>query len=250
MRGATFIRRPILHLTSRFQSTRPCGARPSLYSIVVSLSCRFNPRARAGRDVINKNNFADLTIDNSFVKYKNDLKLNFKFDYKKSFSNSITFNLAQIDNYVYYEDVLLNRNYSILTRNDVTKFLISSSLYLYNNIYGNLFSEISYQIVEDPNNKTIPFEPNWKINFEYSYNFQNGLNASIGYLYFGKYYSDLMNKNKFDNYSNLSIGFSYELLYGLKFKIDFQNILNRSNFVWHYYKEKPFDYIAGIEYRW
>ena len=46
-----------------FQSTRPCGARPWIISSSCSLVFRFNPRARAGRDMFRP---ADPSMPRSF----------------------------------------------------------------------------------------------------------------------------------------------------------------------------------------
>lgn len=218
----------------------------------LSLSALFNPHVEflTNKNFITRNMFSDLTIDNSFVKYKNDLKINSTYEVKKIFTASVTLNLASIDNYVYFENNPINGKYDVLTKNDVTKFALITNFYLYNNLFGNFFGELNYQKVNDTNDKIIPFEPAWISKLNYNYNFDFGLSANFGFVYLGNYYSDLLNKNKVDNYTNLNFGLSYEILNGLKIKLDFQNILNKSNFVWQYYKEKSFDYLVGLEYQW
>ena len=49
VRGATFAQRS-MHSMTVFQSTRPCGARPTQQPCLHASEYRFNPRARAGRD--------------------------------------------------------------------------------------------------------------------------------------------------------------------------------------------------------
>jgi len=41
-----------------------------------------------------------------------------------------------------------------------------------------------------------------------------------------------------------------EFFGGLDFTVELNNILNKKNYIFEDYQEKPFDIIAGIEYRW
>lgn len=218
----------------------------------LSISALFNPHIEMMliKDFQKRNLYSNLNLDNAFVKHTNDLKLGIKYEIKKIFLASITSNIASYDNYIFYLENSNNKKYDIFTKNDVSKFSLVTNFYLYNNFYGNLFGEFTYQKIQDSNNKQIPFEPTWNLNLNYCYKFNFNFSVNVGYSFLADYYSDLFNNQRINNYSNLNFGCSYELLNGLKIKMDFQNILNKSNFVWQYYKEKTFDYSAGIEYRW
>lgn len=218
----------------------------------LSLAAEFNPHVEllTTKNFVERNLYSNLTLDNSFVKYKNSVSGNIKYQFKKTFSSSLTFNYSSIDNYVYYEDVKSIQKYDLLSVNDISKYSLTANFYLYRNEFGNFFSELTYQSVKDKNGNYIPYEPNFKTKLSYNYDFNFGLGFTVSYNYYSNSYADLMNKIKVEDYSNLSTNLYYEVFEGMKLKLDFQNILNRSNFVWQHYKEKPFDYIAGIEYRW
>jgi hypothetical protein len=36
----------------------------------------------------------------------------------------------------------------------------------------------------------------------------------------------------------------------MELNIDLQNILNKDNFMWNSYDEKPFDVLIGFNYKW
>ncbi len=218
----------------------------------LSVSALFNPHIEMMlmKDFQKINLYSNLNIDNAFVKHINDLTLAINYEVKKIFSASVETNIALYDNYIFYLENSTNKKYDIFSKNDVSKISVTSNFYLYDNHYGNLFGEFSFRKIQDQNNKQIPFEPTWNLNLNYSYNFDFDFSINLGYTLLANYYSDLLNNQRINDYSNFSLGFSYEIMNGLKMKLDFQNILNKSNFVWQYYKEKNFDYLAGIEYRW
>lgn len=217
-----------------------------------NVSALFNPHIEMllVKDFQNRNLYSNLNFDNAYVKHTNDLKLAIKYEVKKIFSASVVSNIASYDNYIFYLENSVNKKYDIFSKNDVSKFSVTSNFYLYDNYYGNFFGEFTFQKIKDLNNKQIPFEPTWNLNLIYSYNFNSNFYVSAEYTLLADYYSDLLNNQKINDYSNFSLGLSYDITNGLKMKLDFQNILNKSNFVWQYYKEKTFDYLAGIEYRW
>lgn len=237
---------------NRFNFFSPYAFAELKFDKNISLSAKFNPHVEEMtiKDFITKNLFSITNIDNSYIKYKNDLTLDFKYEYQKFFSISWLTNYSKIDNYVYFEDIKGIRKFDVLTQNNISKLLSKISLNLFNKEYGYFFGEFIYQSIKNGNNKSIPFEPNLISNLSYTYNFNFGLAIYIGYQFNGEYYSEITNQIKNESFSNLSFGTSYEMFNGLKIKIDFQNILNKSNFVWQHYKDKPFDYIFGIEYRW
>lgn len=218
----------------------------------LSFSTEFNPDVDmiTIKNFVERNLYSNLVLDNSFVKYKNNVSGNVKYQFKKTFASSFTINYALIDNYIYYEDVKSINKFDVHSANDISKLLIVANLYLYKNEFGNFFSDLSYQKVKNKNGNSIPYEPEFNVKLSYNYNFKFGLGFTLSYNYKSSSYADLLNKSKVDEYSNISTKIYYEVFEGLKVKLDFQNILNRSNFVWEHYKEKPFDYIAGIEYRW
>ena len=117
--------------------------------------------------------------------------------------------------------------------------------------YGYFFGEIKYQDVTDNIlNKTVPYEPKFKSQLIYGYDFKFGFGIKAEYQMAYEIFTNAGNTVKLDNYQNLSLSCSYKFWDSLTFTADFHNILNKSNFVWMGYQEKPFDIILGAEYRW
>lgn len=203
------------------------------------------------RNLLEKNLFATLSLtDNVFTKYYNDLSVTLRYEYQKVFSIAFLANYAKIDNYLYYEDLLNVGKFDIQTASGVQVLKSKLNFYLQPTQFGSLFAEAVVQDIRDINDQHIPYEPVFISSFAYNYSFNSSCGFGVKYKIAFQAYADLKNTQTINNYADLSASLWYELLGGLKFTADFQNILNRSNFVWKQYQEKPFDYLFGFEYRW
>lgn len=63
-------------------------------------------------------------------------------------------------------------------------------------------------------------------------------------------YTNGLNTDKLPAAHNISVALSYKLQDNLLIKLDLQNISNNRNYYFKGYLEKPFDIVAGVEYRW
>ncbi|OGU69367.1 MAG: hypothetical protein A2499_18935 [Stygiobacter sp. RIFOXYC12_FULL_38_8] len=203
------------------------------------------------KNLLEKNPFTTLGLtDNIFTKYYNDLSATLRYEYQKVFSVALLANFAKIDNYLYYEDLLNVGKFDIQTANGVQVLKSKLNFYLQPAQFGSLFAEAIVQDVRDINDQRIPYEPVFISSFSYNYSFDSSFGFGVKYKIAMQAYADLKNTQTINNYTDLSASVWYELFGGLKLTVDFQNILNRSNFAWKQYQEKPFDYLFGFEYRW
>ncbi len=203
------------------------------------------------KNILDRNPYTNLGFtDNAFSKYYNNLNLTFRYEYQKLFSISLLANYSKVDNYLYYEDLLNVGKFDIQKASGVKILKSKINFYLQPTEFGYLFAEAAIQDVRSTNNSYIPYEPVYTSSLSYKYDNNSDWGFGLTYLIAVDTYADIKNTQKVGNYTNLEAGVWYQLFSGLKITADFQNILNRSNFVWKQYQEKPFDYLLGFEYRW
>ncbi len=202
-------------------------------------------------DIFNVNRFYNPGMtDNVFRKYKTDLNILLKYEYKKMYSLSLSGGYSKVENYFYFEDAVDVGKFDLFILPEASIFSFGIDFVINPSYYGTLFASIKLKDVRDNFDKSVPYEPKVSSSVSYGYNFNSSLGFSLKYLLELNSYTDIINSNKLDNYHNISVSLFYELLKGFKLTADFQNILNQSNFVWKQYQEKPFDLLFGIEYRW
>lgn len=193
---------------------------------------------------------ANGLIDNIFNEVNVDLKISFRYDYEKYFSFMLWSEYTKEDGYLYFEDAAQQGIFNVLSADDVKSVSLGTGFLFNNNGFGYLTVNAAYKKVTDGNDRVIPYNPKFSADISYVYDFDFGVGAKAVYKFAQDSYADLLNTYKLDSYHNLSLGAYYKLFDAITLSVDFQNILNRSNFVLRYYEEKPFDVIAGVEYRW
>ncbi len=219
----------------------------------LTFSAEYNPRVEniTYRGMLNKNMYATpLFMDNIFKKVKADLNAGIKYEHYKFFSIALSSGYSKIDNYFYFTDFFLNGMYDIFTANNVGSFTTKLDLLFHPAELGYFLGNVKYSSVKIDNDMYIPYEPKISSELIYGYNFDFGLGLKMKFVYAKDIYTDLANTSMLDDYQNLSFGVSYKIWENLSLKADFQNILNKTNFVLRGYEEKPFDIIIGAEYRW
>jgi len=209
---------------------------------------------------VNNNMIADMLGKNMYVnprftfnissKVKSELTGTLKYEYDKFFSVGITGSYSKVDNYLYFEDVAQTGKFNPLSVPDVDDFFIRLDLLFHPAQFSYFHGEVKYQEVKENSGKYVPYQPRYSSKLIYGYDFNFGLGVKAGYQFAYDIFTDVDNINKLENYQNLSFGISYKLWENLSLTADFQNILNKSNFVWKGYEEKPFDILVGAEYRW
>jgi hypothetical protein len=189
-------------------------------------------------------------IDNVFSKYKTNISGLFKYEYEKIFSISLEAGYSNVSNYFYFEDIVNRGKFDLLVLPEVSISSAGFNLIIYPNGYGYFLGDIKLKSAKSSSGNFITYEPKVSSMLTYGYDFANGFGFKLQYQLAFDTFTDMANTNKLDNFHNVSIVLNYEILRGLKLTADFQNILNRTNFVWKQYQEKLFDVLFGIEYRW
>jgi len=231
----------------------PFAAAELLIGKGLIVGAEFKPRIENFnlKDIFKKNLFAALKMsDNVYTKYNSDLSVSIRYEFQKIFSIALTAQHCMADNYLYFEDILNIGKYDYLTASNVEIYKSKLSLFILPNMFGNLFAEVVLQDISNSENKLIPFEPVFNSTLSYNYSYSNLWGIGLNYKIEVGSYSDSKNTQKLENITDISVAGWYELISGFKLTADFQNILNKGNFAWKYYKGKPFDYLLGFEYRW
>lgn len=190
------------------------------------------------------------TTDNVFSEVNIDLNAKLKFEYDKYFSIGLWGKFSKTDNYLYFEDILRNGFFNVRTANDVKTINGGVNFIINPGIFGYFSGEAGIQEVTDINGKYIPYIPRYSSSFTYGYNFPFGVNIKADYQFASGTYADINNIFELRDYHNVSLQIGYKIWESLSITADFQNVLNRSNFVLRQYEEKPLDLIVSVEYRW
>lgn len=231
----------------------PIGSLEMKLSKGLTLKSEFKPYAKnfTVTDFLDKNLYmVNDSIDNVFTKVNFNISVSVKYEYEKSFSINFWGYYNKAKNYLYFEDTKQDGFFNVLTSNDVKSISAGIDLIIFPNDYGYLNCELKVQKVKDTNDRFIPYTPVYNSSITYGYNFPFGLGIKTSYKFMSNYYADINNKRSILDYHDISVSLTYNIFESLSLKADFQNIINRSNFVLDGYKEKPFDVILGVVYRW
>jgi len=219
----------------------------------LTLKAEFTPHTEfySINDLLNKNIYMNNdSIDNVFMKVPFNLNASLKYDYENLLTVKLWGNYRTINHYPFFEDRIKKGFFNIYSVDEVKSYSIGTDILFNSSFYG--FLDFSFMInqVKDKSDNYIPYNPLYQLNISYGYNFYFGLGFKIKYKFYKDYYADSMNKKLIPDYHDFSASLMYDIFKSLSLRADFHNIFNKSNFVFEGYREKPFDIILGIEYRW
>ncbi|AFN75226.1 hypothetical protein MROS_1994 [Melioribacter roseus P3M-2] len=193
-----------------------------------------------------KNNF----IGNIFLKNKSAFKAGINYGITDILTAGVWTEYKASDNYYYFLDNEQTGFYNLFTENDVKTYSGGVELILKSQIPGYLNLKAGYYKIKNSAGMIIPFQPEIRFDATYMKEITNNFNIVLSYRFMKGAYTDLTNTDILPDYHNLSFKIEYKMFDNLYFWTDFQNILNKSNFVYPNYREKPFDLIGGATYRW
>jgi len=189
-------------------------------------------------------------VDNVMSEVKFDLGGSLNYDYEKLFGLSFWGNYSSTNNYHYFEDSVQKGFFDLKTISGVKSLSAGINLLVHPNLLGYFNGEFKFQDVKDGNSRYIPYTPTYSAKLIYGIDLTSNIGVNFKYTFAHNTYADILNTISLSSYHNISAGVSYNLVENLSLTADFQNILNRSNFAFRGYKEKPFDILFGAEYRW
>ncbi|MCB0732039.1 MAG: hypothetical protein KDC88_13500 [Ignavibacteriae bacterium] len=190
------------------------------------------------------NNFVNLFIENKF-----NLKAAAKFEYEKYFEISGGVGYINSDNNFYFEDNLQNGFFTIHPE-DIEKSYAFINLLFRKGPFGQFYGEIKLQNVSGQNDKYLPYSSTLESQMNYSYDFIGGFGLKLGLLYFGEAYTNYDNTEKIPQSLDFNLSMYYELFRNFNLTLAFENLLNDKYYYFRNYEAKPFDVLAGFEFRW
>ena len=192
---------------------------------------------------------------NVFIKHKSDLKLALQYQYDKYYEISAGIGYRKSRNYPYFTDGLdlfSGQNYGLYQMaflEEVKRYSAFVDALFHLGPFGQLYGEAELQDITDRFDNQIPYHPEITASAAYGYNFANGLNVKSELEYNSEVYTSLENSEKLPQSIDLSVSLGYNIYDNLMLTLDLQNILGRKNYFLRYYESKPFDIIAGVEYK-
>ncbi|MGK9477867.1 hypothetical protein [Melioribacter sp. OK-6-Me] len=192
----------------------------------------------------------NISTNNIFLDNKFAFKAGLNYGIENIFTAGLWTEFKSSDNFYYFLDRTQTGFYDLITENDVNTFSGGAEFILNSRLPGYINLKVGYYKITNSADMEIPFQPKLKLSATYIKEIIGNLNIFLSYLFMKGAFTDIDNNNILPDYHNLSIKIDYELFDNLYLWIDFQNILNKSNFVYPNYREKPFDLIGGATYRW
>lgn len=202
------------------------------------------------KDFLFENRYFETIQQNIFQKNYSKFNIAIKYDFSDIFEINAGFYLSKFDNYHYYEDFANDNRFTLVPINDVKETGAIFNVLINTKNYGELFADFEFQDVKNIDGYKIPYKPLLNGSLSYGFLFNFGLYSKVKVSYSSTIYTDLLNTNKLPDYITLGLLLKYNLIENIAITCDLQNILNRKNYIFKGYQEKPLDIIVGIEYRW
>jgi len=186
----------------------------------------------------------------NYVEHNSFFKLALKYEYGKKFETGAGIFLETLTDMPYYSDKQSRGAFDILTVPKAARNAAFVDLLFHPDYWGSFYAQILVSDVRDEQKNLVPYQPLMELHSRYSYEFKFNLSGTIKVDYYSQIYSDLENKNKLNDYLNLSLNLKYKLTSKVKLVLEFDNVTNNNNYLLNGYKLKPLEIIGGVEYRW
>jgi hypothetical protein len=215
-----------------------------------SLFAEFSPAIEflSFSDIITMNRYSDYTSA-AFQKKKADMKVSVRYEYGKYFDITGGLGFASYDNFLYFEDNISKGIFNPL-RTDAKRFYTFVNLNFHPGPMGYFYGNVTFQSMKNGDDMFIPYQPALDASLVYGYDFDMGLLFRVKLDLQTSIYTDILNSDKLPSFQNLSVTFGYRVLNNLIVKLDLNNVTDSRNYFFKGYREKPFDIVAGVEYRW
>jgi len=189
-------------------------------------------------------------VDNVFQKTNSKFTGAVKYEFKKVIEINGGVFFSKLNNYLYFEDNLVDGIFDINTIDNVTRTGIFFNFNFEASKYGIFFANIDLQNVKNAEGNRITYTPSILTTLAYTYRFTANILGKTELKYFDGNYADLANTLELPSYFDLSIYIRYNLMENLALTCTLDNMLNNHNYIFKNYLEKPMDIVFGIEYNW
>lgn len=217
----------------------------------ISFTGSYNPHASyyAVQDLSAINRYYDPARTSAFVKSRNNIELAAKYEYQTYFELSAGISYASLEDYFYFTDTKIKGIFD-LYRTDAEMVNAYLNVLFHQGPLGKLYGKFNIEQSETDNGMKLPYHPAFTGNMEYEYSFPAGLTAGVSFRFGTGSYADSLNKSKIPAFFDAGLSLRYEMMKNFEIFTQFSNIFDNRNYIWRDYREKPFDAMVGIEYRW
>ena len=222
------------------------------FSNSISIFGEFSPHTKFNtlQDFRNVNRYYQFNnFINLFTENKVNLKFAIKYEYETYFEISGGMEYLNSDNNFYFEDNLSDGNFTIYAH-DIENTNMFLKLLFRKGPFGEFYGESKLQNITGENGNFVPYTSTIVGKINYAYNWNMGAGFKVGLEYLNKAYTDYDNKNEIPEIVNLSTSIYYELFNNFKLTLAFENLLNDKYYYYRNYEAKPFDILAGFEFKW
>ncbi len=219
----------------------------------LTLFAEYNPalRNKTYKNFLEHNRYFNFGItENLSEKDKFKIKGAVRYQFDKYFEINIGGTFSKIDNYLYFGDVTTQGYYDLRTAAGIKRIEGFVNFIFYQGPYGMFYADLNYNSVKFENGNYVPFEPEYKATAFYNYKFDFGFGIEPSLRYYSKLYVNNNNNGQISDYINAAVKGTFNLLNDLEIFVEFQNLLNRNNYIFPGYTDKPFDVIGGVKYNW
>lgn len=200
---------------------------------------------------------SDNSMDNSSTKYNHKIDINLTYGYKKYYEIVVGAEYFAADNYAFFNSSFTSNNFTthlnsfkIDKAENVKSFSVYANALYHLGPFGWFYGDAKFQNVKsDLSSSYVPYKPKLSLQVVYGYEFEFGLSAELKLHYLKDTYADIDNNIMLDDYVNLGANFRFAFTNNFDFTLHLNNLLNRDNYFWLGYIEPPFDFTAGIDFR-
>lgn len=210
-------------------------------------------------DLAGVNKYYHINTGHVFQKSPINLNVALKYEFDTYFEIEGGVKFSRFDNYAYFMTSRLDNElpdgiyppkgmFDIATTK-ANRFTGYANLLFHAGPFGSFYGKFEMEDFQTPQAKKIPFNSAIRSSFTYGYDFPSlELKATLDLN--SSSYADLANRTEIPAYADMSLKAGYKLHENLSLFTQVSNLLNHNNYIWYNYKEKPFDIVFGIDYRW
>jgi len=141
-----------------------------------------------------------------------------------------------------FEYDTINAGYFNLKKLETEAIELNTFLFVDLKNYGDLLLNLRYLNSRlKVTTRQEPHTPAFQSKLSYGYKFDFPLYLSLSFLYNSVSYGDINHRLKIDPYTELELSADYQFLKFLNAGLELKNILNKKNYRWFNYNQKPFD---------
>ena len=217
----------------------------------ITLLGEFSPFAelQTMKNFVSQNRYYKLNnFVNSFVENKVNIKFAVRFEYEQYFEINGGIGYLNSDNDVYFVDEDNDGFFNALVDDTENTYIFLNALFR-KGPGGEFYGELKVQDVRDSDNKKVPYAPTLLADFTYMYNISSKLGTKIKLDFHNGTHTDKGNTLEIPKMVNISLSAYYKLFRNFNFTFTLENLLDNKYYYYQNYKAKPFDILAGFEYR-